>query len=229
MFTKGLIAVAIAMSSISVCYAWPTLPSMPGVGSALGGGGNSVSAADVDSFVSQGQISSKLVSDSKLLIAMAIATKEDKDKLTNSQKQIKEGLANKDTTITDKERKLSESADAIFNASTNDTAAAARLQNLSAEQKTSVINAFYNLMLGIKQQSLQVVTGQNILKSIPSNPSLLSRASEIKTSVVDMGSNIKSQGEFMTKIPSLFKSAGIQPVLPTDASNKPKDMGNAFL
>jgi|GEM_PF-4638172 len=229
MFKKGLIAAVVCMSSVSVCYAWPSLPSLPGVGSSSGSSStSSFSASDVDSFIAQGKATSKLVSDSKMHIAMAIATKESKDKLTDSQNQIKAGLANNDKTTTDKEQKLAEAVDASLKESENDAAASDRLKGLSADQKQSVINAFYNLLLGIKQQSVQVVTGENILKGIKSNPTLLLRASDMKDALGDMGSNIKSEGEFMARIPALFKGAGIVPVLPTDASDKPKDVSSTF-
>jgi hypothetical protein len=233
MLNKALLSSLLIAASTSVCYGWgmPTLPSVGGVGSMLSGGSaasSSAGSADVDTFVAQGKLSSQLITDSTLRLAMAVATKENRDKLKQTQEQLKKGLATGDKTTTDTSTALSKDAQTVLNESLDDSASADRIKSLSDEQKTIMKNSLYNYSLGIQQQLIQVGTGQQIIAHLASNMGQIAKMGDVKNTVAEMGSNIKASGVYLTKIPALFKTANIVPVLPTDASSKPKDAGAEF-
>lgn len=220
MFKKiALVGVLVLVASAPVCYGFG-LPSIPGMGSAGAGGGG---GADVDGFLAQGAASTKLISSAKLNLAIALSSKEEGDKLAATRDQVKTGLAAKDSKATDLAKQLDQQTDAALQASEADSAAQERLKSLSSAQKENAAKSLFNLGLGVYMQKAQIVTGQNIIKSGAGNMSIAPKLPAVKDAVSDMASNIKTGGEYMAKLPSLFKSAGIVPVLPTDASSQPKD------
>ncbi len=196
------------------------LPSFGGAGSASSE--SSAGSADVDTFLKQGKASAELINNSRDMLVKAISSKEDRAKLQAQLDQIHKGLAANDKKAAEDLQKYNADADAKLAAAANDKAAQDNLKNLSKDQKAAVAKAFGNLALGVLMQTQQLQTGQNLVKSAAGNFALASKLPDLKDAVSDMGSNVKTGAELVSKLPGLFKSANIEVVAPKDATTKPE-------
>ena len=222
---KSIVMFGILGSIFSAtCLGWGLPASLPGTGGAQASGGG----ADVDKFLADGKASTAMINNSRDLLVKSISTKEERDAHQAKMDQIKKGLDAKDKKSSDDLKKLNEDDDSKLLAATSDKAAQDKLKNLNAEQKKAVMGAFTNLGLGILLQTQQIKTGQNLVSSAAGNMSLASKLPELKDAVADMGSNVKTGGELLSKLPALFKSANINVEVPKDTSTKPVDVKDPF-
>lgn len=218
---SSLITVAALSASVGHAFGL-SVPKLPIGGASSGGAG----AADVDTFLKQGAESNELFTRARTQLAYALASKEDKDKLAEANKQAKTALAAKDAKATDAQKNLDDEAASILK-NTSEADAQANLKNLDAAQKSNATKSLGNMALAILQQKEQLTTGQNLLKSASGNMALVSKLPAMKDSVSIMTSNLAAGGDYMTRLPGLFKSAGIMPVLPTDTSSKPQEVSDS--
>lgn len=224
MLKKMLVSVvAVAAMSAPLSYGFG-LPKMP---AAVGGASGGASAADVDTFLAQGAISSELFNKAQAQIAYALASKEQKDKLKSLLEQQKTAIAAKDSKATDATKAFNDEAASIIK-NTSDAEAQENLKNLSADQVSSAAKSVKNLALAVMMQKEQIATGQSLVQSATGNLALATKLVALKESITTLGSNISMGANYVTRLPSLFKSAGISVTLPTDTSSKPEDSSLDF-
>ncbi len=222
MLKKIILIAGVSMSLVApVCFGQFGLPAKPSMG---GGSTSGASAADVDAFLESGKASSELINKSRDLLVMAISSKEERAKRQASLDQIKEGLKTGDKKAAEAQKKMQQDDEAKLKGAEHDKAAQENLKNLSSAQKEAVGYSMGNLGLGLLMQTVQVKVGENILKTASSNMALASKLPALKDGVSGMLSNIGTLGELVTKLPPLFKTAGIKIEMPKDASSKPKEV-----
>lgn len=216
--------IALAMlSGVSHGFGLPKMPSVPGLPAAAGGGsGAAVNGDAVDSFLAIGAESNRLISDSRVILATALATKEERAKIISQQEQLKKGLDAKDKKAIQDSKDFSASLDAQLQAKAGDEAAVANLKNLTAEQSKKVIDSMRNLAYGVMLQQQQVTAGQNLVSAVTANPMLAVKLPAIKDTISTMSGNISGTVGYLTKFPSLLKGMGVSAVLPKSVDEKPE-------
>lgn len=195
------------------------LPKVPGLPAAASGG---VSADAVDAFLVIGAESNKLIGDSRLILATALATKDERAKIMSQQEQLKKGLDAKDKKVADELKAFNASLDAQILASASNEQAQASLKNLTAEQNKLVVGSMKNLAYGILLQQQQVTAGQNMVSAVSANPMLATKLPAIKDTITSMTSNISGTVGYLAKFPQLFKAMGASAVLPKTVDEKPE-------
>lgn len=201
----------------------PGLPAIPGVPSALTGGVGAVNGDAVDAFLAIGAESNKLIGDSRSILALALATKEERAKIKSQQEQLQKGLDAKDKkAIEQLKKEISASQDAQIQASASNEQALAGLKDLTAEQSKLVVSSMKNLAYGILMQQQQITAGQNMVSAISANPLLVTKLPAIKDTIMSMTSNISGSVGYLAAFPQLFKAMGVSAVLPKTADEKPE-------
>lgn len=192
------------------------LPSM--------GGGSSKPAGDPDAYLKKSQTSESLVNKSADLLFLLVASKEAQAKAEELQKKIA-------ATTDPKEQKalLQQKQDSALAEISN----AAASKNLEAQakswdekKKAQGKAALFNLALGSKMAAELVPEGQDLAKSIKSNPMMVTKLGSITEAVKSMGGVISGSGKVLTALPPVFKAAKIDVELPKTAMDKPQPMAD---
>lgn len=211
------------MSGISHGFGLPKIPAVPGIPAAAGGGsGSAVNGDAIDAFLSIGAESNKRISDSRIILASALATKEERAKIISQQAQLKKGLDAKDKKAAEQLKEFNASLDAQLQAKAGDDQALAGLKSLTAEQGKLVVGSMMNLAHGILLQQQQVTAGQSLVSAVSANPMLVTKLPAIKDTITSMAGNISGTVGYMTKFPALFKAMGVSAVLPKSVDEKPE-------
>ena len=152
--------------------------------------------------------------------------------MSAKQAEINQGLKSDDKKVAEKakddQKAFDESNQATLMKSKGNKDAEENLKNLSADQKKAVSGSFLNLGIAVLAQTAQLKTGQTILQSATGNMALVSRLPDLKSAIFDIGSNVKSGGEFLTVLPGLFKSAKISVTQPTESSKSVDVVNSGF-
>jgi hypothetical protein len=207
----ALLLVAVTAGSV---YAFG-LPS-------FGGGDKSAPAGDPDTFLKKAQKAEKLVNKSVDQLGGIILSKEDKAKL-EAKKAEAEKIADPAEKGAALNKITAETTDALQKAAENKKESEARLKKLDNKQKKLATAALFNLMLGAMQAAELVPEGQNLAKSVQSNPMLAAKVGAITDSVKSLSGIVSGTAKLISSLPPLFMSAKIDAPKPTGTSDKSQD------
>lgn len=230
-FRKLVISSAVSlalMSGLSHGFGLPKVPKVPGLPVASGSG-DAVNADAVDAFIATGAASNKLISDSRVILATALSTKEERAKIKSQQAQLKQGLDAKDKKAIQAAKEFNASLDAQLQAKAGDEAAVATLKNLTAEQSKLVLDSMMNLAYGVMLQQQQVTAGQSLVSAVSANPMLVTKLPAIKDTVTTMTGNISGTVGYLAKFPALLKGMEVSVMLPKSVDEKPQQLAESAL
>jgi hypothetical protein len=202
--------VTVAMCGTAAAFG---LPKLPGVAA---GGGNP------DEFLRKVQASEALVNKSASLLFKMVASKEAQAKVEAIQKKLAATSDPEEKKAIVKEKTDSEIAE--INIAAKDKSLSATAKRWDAAKKRQGTDALFNLALGGKIAAELVPEGQNLAKSMQSNPMMLTKAGSILSAVKSLGGIATGTGKVMMAIPPVFTAANIEAKLPTSSKEKPKPM-----
>lgn len=218
----------VATSSAGTSYGFGFgVPSLPGVGAVTGAGGGGLSGGSVDQFIAASKASNTLINKSRVNLALALSTQEERAKIKDQQAQIQKGLDSNDKTAVEQNREFMTSLDATIKQKANDDQATQQLKSLTADQSQAVAKSLANLGLGLLMQKDQITAGKSMITGISSNPTLISKLPDVKDAVSTMGDNISGTAGYIGTLPKLFQSAGIKVAMPTDTTSTPVEVSDA--
>jgi len=188
----------------------------------LGGGGSSKPAGDPDAFLAKSQASEKLVNNSANLLFGLVASKEAQAKIEAFQKKIA-ATTNPDEKKSLIQEKCSSELNEISKASAN-KALEAEAKNWDSKKKEQAKAAVFNLALGAKMASELIPEGQNLSKSIQTNPMMATKLGSITSAIKSLGGVVSGSGKVLTALPPVLTAAKVDVELPKTATDKPKPM-----
>ena len=107
----------------------------------------------------------------------------------------------------------------------NDGKLEAQVKQLDSKQRKLAGAALFNLGLGALQATSLVQEGQNLSKSIQSNPMLAMKAGSILESVKSLGGIVSGTTKMLSILPPVFSAAKIDTPKPTATSKPATDGG----
>lgn len=187
----------------------------------LPGFGKGPSAAgDPDAYLAKAQASEALVNKSEKLLFDLVASKEAQASYEELQKA--------QSTTTDPQeqkvikQKMIESQEAEIQRAAKDKDLEAQAKNWDDKKKAQGAAALFNLALGALLAKDLIPEGQNLAKSMLSNPMMLTKANAIKESVITLGGIVTGTGKVLIALPPVFSAAKIDVVLPKTTAEKEK-------
>ena len=188
------------------------------------GKSSSQPAGDPDAYLVKAKTTEALVNKSAELLFGLVASKEEQAKVEELQKTL--------AAISDpKERnaKIQEKMDSLLagiRKAAGDKKLEAEAKDWDTKKKTQGAAALFNLALGAMLAKDLVPEGQNIAKSMQSNPMMLTKAATILESVKTLGGIVSGTGQVITVLPPVFMAAKIDAPMPKTTAEKPKDTGD---
>jgi hypothetical protein len=210
------IGAVVSVALVGSAFGWG-IPS-------IGGGGSSKSAGDPDAFLAKSQESEKLVNNSANLLFGLVASKEAQAKIEALQQKIA-ATTNADEKKSLIQEKSSSQLNEISKASAN-KALEAEAKKWDAKKKGQAKDAVFNLALGAKMASELVPEGQNISKSVQSNPMMATKLGSITDALKSLGGIISGSGKVLTALPPVLTAAKVDVELPKTSTDKPKPMAD---
>lgn len=203
---KILIATTAAALAVGTA---PAHAQLGGLTKLVGGGsGGSISAGDVDGFVSGVMESTKLVWVSATLLEAASKNKDELDKAKAAAKAIsdmsdvKELEANKG--------QLKSSLKAIDDNQAFVDNVQATYESASPEQKELIAAAVFNFALGMARNVELADDAPRLLSGIKGDVSLLKKAGSLKTAAELTGLQVKGASSVVTTLPKLMAVAKVE-------------------
>ena len=216
---RHIFFIVLCISFISVGTA--SAFGLPGLGV-----GSSSAAGDPDEFLKKAQTSEKLIDASAQSMFNAVASKEDQARVEEIQKKMNETSDPKEKNAL--QREVTKTELAAVQERANNEELKKDAANWDAKKKEHVSSAFYNYALGALQAALLVPEGNNIVKSIKSNPvnaaKLATKLDSVTGSVTALGGIAGNSAKVIGALKTLMSAANIQIKLPTTASEKPKEI-----
>ena len=182
------------------------------------GKSSSSPAADPDAYLAKAINTEKLVNKSAELLFGLVASKEEQAKIEELQKKLAATSDPKEQKAIIQQKFESQAA-AISKAAEDKTLEAAA-KDWDAKKKAQGAAALFNLALGAMLAKDLVPEGQNIAKSMQSNPMMLTKAATILEAVKTLGGIVSGAGTVVAKLPSVFMAAKIDVVLPKTTAEK---------
>lgn len=190
----------------------------------IGGGTSSKSTADPDTFLAKSQASEQLVNNSATLLFGLVASKEALAKIEAIQQKIA-ATTNSDEKKSLTQEKNSSQLNEISKASANKELES-DAKNWDSKKKEQAKGALFNLALGAKMASDLVPEGQNMTKSMQTNPMMVTKLGSITNALKSLGGIITGSGKVLTALPPVFSAAKIDVELPKASTDKPKPMAD---
>ena len=187
----------------------------------FGGGGKSTPAGDPDAFLAKAKATEALVNRSVDQLAGLLLTKDQKAKI-EAEKEAAAKLTDpkeKDAALA----KVRDSEVAALQKAKDENKLEARAKQLDGKQKKLAGAALFNLGLGALQAADLVQEGQNLSKSIQSNPMLAMKAGSILESVKSLGGIVSGTAKVLSFLPPVFSAAKIDALKPAGKDSKPQD------
>ena len=119
--------------------------------------------------------------------------------------------------------KVRDSEIAAFQKLKDENKLEAQAKQLDSKQKKLAGAALYNLGLGALQATDLVQEGQNMAKSMQSNPMLAMKAGSILESVKSLGGIVSGTAKVLAFLPPVFSAAKIDVPKATSKESKPMD------
>ncbi|WP_243375481.1 hypothetical protein [Geotalea sp. SG265] len=183
------------------------------------GGGAAPAGGDPDAYLVKVKTCETLVNKSADNLFGLVASKEEQAKAEEKRKKL-----NAATDAKEKEALAQELRDSEI-AAINKAAASAQLkaeaEKWDAAKKKLAADSLYNLTLGGLVATSLVPEGQNLTKSLQSNPMMLTKANSIVASVKSLGGIATGTTNIVKTLPPVFKSAKVEVNLPTSSSAAP--------
>lgn len=180
--------------------------------------GASASAGDPDAFLVKVKTAEELVNKSSEMLSNLISSKEEKAKVETLKKQLVETTDAKEKNAL--AQKIRESQEAAICKAATDKSLAEQLKTLDDKTKQQATASLFNLALGAKMSAELVPEGQNLGKSIQSNPLLLSKAGVLMDAVKSLGGIASGTAKIIRAVPPVFTAAKMEVKLPTSSSDK---------
>jgi hypothetical protein len=187
----------------------------------FGGGSKSASVGDPDVFLEKAKATETLVNKSVDQLAGLLLTKDQKAKI-EAEKEAAAKLTNpqeRDAALAN----VRNSEIAALQKAKNDNKLETQAKQLDDKQKKLAAAAIYNLGLGALQAADAVQEGQNLSKSIQSNPMLAMKAGSILDAVKSLGGVVSGTTKVLSFLPSVFTAAKIEVKKPAGKDSKPQD------
>ncbi|MDD2501047.1 MAG: hypothetical protein PHN92_09520 [Geobacter sp.] len=187
----------------------------------FGGGSKSAPAGDPDAFLAKAKATEALVNKSVDQLAGLLLTKDQKAKI-EAEKEAAAKLTDpkeKDAALA----KVRDSEIAAFQKLKDENKLEAQAKQLDSKQKKLAGAALYNLGLGALQATDLVQEGQNMAKSMQSNPMLAMKAGSILESVKSLGGIVSGTAKVLAFLPPVFSAAKIDVPKATSKESKPMD------
>lgn len=184
--------------------------------------GASASAGDPDSFLVKVKTAEELVNKSAESLCNLISSKEEQAKIEALKKKQTESADAKEKNALAQQIRESQTA-AICKAAA-DKNLAEQAQKWDDKKKQLATNSLYNLALGAKISAELIPEGQNLGKSIQSNPLLLTKAGALIDAVKSLGGIATGTAKVITAVPPVFTAANIEAKLPASSTDKPKSV-----
>ncbi len=188
----------------------------------FGGGGKSAPAGDPDAFLVKARATETLVNRSVDQLAGLLLSKEEKAKIEEEKAAVAK--------ITDPEEKgaalskIKDSEIAALQKANDEKKLEARSKQFDAKQKKQAGAALFNLGLGALQAADLVQEGQNLSKSMQSNPMLATKVGSILASVKSLGGIVSGTAKVISFLPPVFSAAKIDAPKPSGKDSKPMDV-----
>lgn len=186
------------------------------------GKSSSSAAADPDAYLAKAINTEKLVNKSAELLFGLVASKEVQAKIEEIQKRLAGTTKPEEQKAIMQEKRDSQMAEIRKAAGDKQLEAAA--QGWDEKKKAQGSGALFNLALGAMLAKDLVPEGQNIAKSMQSNPMMLNKATTILEAVKTLGGIVSGAGTVLTALPPVFSAAKINVVLPKTTAESEKQI-----
>jgi hypothetical protein len=184
--------------------------------------GGSAPAGDPDAFLAKAQVSEKLVNSSADSLFKLVASKEEQAKVEALQKKLAETTDAKEKNAV--VQQIRESEAAVISKAAANKGLEEEARKWDEQKKKLATASLFNLALGAKQAADLVPQGQNLAKSLQSNPLLIAKAGALLDAVKALSGIGTGTTKVLTTLPSVFTSAKIDVKLPTSSADKPQEV-----
>lgn len=188
---------------------------LPGIGK-----GSSKPAGDPDSYLAKAKATEELVNKSADLLFALVGSKEAQAKIEELQKKLAGTTKPEEQKAIMQEKRDSQMAE--ISRAAGDKKLEAEAKEWGDQKKKQGAAALFNMGLGALLAKDLVPEGQNIAKSLQSNPTMLGKAATILESVKTLGGIVTGTGKVITAVPPVFSAAKIDVVLPKTTAEKEK-------
>jgi hypothetical protein len=212
MKSRMLLMVAVAVFVFSGSAGAAGFPSF--------GNSSSQPAANPDAYLAKAKATEDLVNKSAEHLFGLVASKEEQAKHEEKRKKLAATADPKEQKTIIQEIFVSQTA--AINEAANSKDLTEKAKDWDDKKKAQGAASLFNLALGALLGKDLVPEGQNMAKSLQSNPMMLTKAATILESVKTLGGIVTGAGKVVIALPPVFSAAKIDVVLPKTSTEKEK-------